>query len=252
MEYDRDRLIKCLNYDGDLSASERYVYNSIAYCVIRGILIHTHIAPNKVTAFWGVLMLVSSLGFLLGDYRADILCGIGWVFAYALDCADGPWARYSGLKSRRGDYIDGVNHRATYPLVMFCIGYRVFSDLSYSSIFEDVGLDVDPLAYLLLGVAAGICMVLIIDVGNIYNRICPEKAFASNAGIAEVESRNVKDKERFKKIMRFSPAAFTNMIALMPVFAALGRLDLWSSLLFCAVAAWPPRAPWQRKIAWLS
>ncbi len=221
MSIDWRRYIECLDHS-NLNASERYVYNPLAV-PLGGLCLKIGATPNAITAFWGLLMFLASVGFYFGDYVLSILCGIAWVIAYALDCTDGPVARYTGLKSPRGDYLDGVNHRVTYPMLMFFIGYSVFAS-GGRPIF---GYEFDPIAYLILGTAAGIAMVLIIDLTNIYNRLMPDAAIDGNDGSLGVEGKRFAGRKGIAALFMLNPAAFTNMIVLIPIFAALDRLDLF-------------------------
>ena len=221
MSIDWRRYIECLDHE-NLNASEKYVYNPLAV-PLGGICLKIRATPNAITAFWGLLMIVASIGFYFGDYILNILCGIAWVIAYALDCTDGPVARYTGLKSPRGDYLDGVNHRVSYPLLMFFIGYSAYA----AGCKPILGFGFDPVAYLILGVAAGICMVLIIDLTNIYNRLMPEETIDGNEGSLGVEGKRFAGRKGVAALFMLNPVAFTNMIVLIPIFAALDRLDLF-------------------------
>lgn len=219
---DKKRFEVALNRNEFNNASEKYVYIPLGGFFTR-ILLHTRITPNQLTVFWGVLMFVSAFGFMFGDHWLNVLCGVCWVIAYALDSADGPLARYTNLKSGRGDYIDGINHRLTFPLLMFCIGYYAYMH-GRTEVF---GFSFDPVYYLIAGVLAGTCMVLIIDCGNIYNRIMPEEAMATNDGTVGLEGEYVKHKSLFKKVIPYSPLPFTNMLLLIPFFALFGFLDVF-------------------------
>ena len=221
MKIDWHRLIECLDHS-NLNASERYLYNPMAV-PLGALCIKLRATPNAITAFWGALMFVCSVGFYFGDFLLNILCGIGWVVAYALDCTDGPVARYTGLKSPRGDYLDGVNHRVTYPMLMFFIGYSAYAAGGRTVL----GFGFDPVAYLVLGVAAGIAMVLIIDLTNIYNRLMPDAMIDANDGSLGVEGKRFAGRKGIQALFMLNPLAFTNMIVLVPVFAALDRLDLF-------------------------
>ncbi len=219
---DKKRLEEALNHDKSNNASENYFYIPLGSLFVR-LLVHTRVTPNQLTIFWGCLMFFSSLCFWTDDRWINVLGGIGWVISYALDCADGSLARYTNLKSGRGDYLDGFNHRLTYPLLMFSLGYWAYM-WGMDSIF---GFDFDPAVYLFLGCIAGACMVLIIDVGNIYNRIMPDNQLVTNAGTTGMEGEYVKHKSFYKKVVPFSPFPFTNMLFLIPFFALFGYLDVF-------------------------
>ncbi len=218
----KQRLEESLNHDESNNASENYLYIPLGALFTR-LLVHTRVTPNQLTMFWGILMFVSAFGFLFGNYMLNIICGICWVIAYALDCADGSLARYTNLKSGCGDYLDGINHRLTYPLLMFCIGYSAYA-WGRTEVF---GIHINPVIYLVAGAVAGTCMVLIIDCGNIYNRIMPEKEIVTNSGTTGMEGESVRHKSFFKKAVPFSPLPFTNMLFLIPFFALFRLLDVF-------------------------
>ncbi len=111
----------------------------------------------------------------------------------------------------------------TYPMLMFFIGYSVFAS-GGRPIF---GYEFDPIAYLILGTAAGIAMVLIIDLTNIYNRLMPEETIDGNEGSLGVEGKRFAGRKGVAALFMLNPVAFTNMIVLIPIFAALDRLDLF-------------------------
>lgn len=219
---DKQRLWDSLDHSPSINFCDRYVYNPIAYALLL-VLVRTRVTPNQITYFWGALMLVCSIGFLFNDCLLNILCGIGWVVAYALDCADGPLARYTGIKSARGDYQDGINHRSTFPLMMFFIGYGAF----VGGRAELFGFDIDPMYYLFLGFLAGISMVVIIDAGSVHDRVNPIEGFTANGGSLGIEGEKMKNRSLLKAAMMLNPLAFTNMMVLIPVFAAIDCLDIF-------------------------
>ena len=222
MVIDQEKLRSCHKTSEYENASSKYIFTPISYA-LTWILVRTPATPNQITIFWGLLMIVASIVFMFDNYYLNILGGVGWVIAYALDYCDGDIARYKNLKSKRGMYQDLVNHRATYPLLMFCIGFGQF--IGGRTGF--LGICIDPHAYLILGFLAGICMVLIMDLGDIYNRSYPEKAIDSDEGSAAVEGGNVSNKKLFRLIMNINPLTFTNMKILIPIFAIVNLMDLF-------------------------
>ncbi len=168
-------------------------------------------------------MIASSIMLMFGDFWLNVAGGLGWVIAYSLDYTDGDIARYKDMRSSRGKFQDHINHKATYPLLMFALG---FNGWIYGRT-EFLGIAVDPAAYLILGFIAGLGMTMIIDLGANYNDCCPEKALDCDRGTAAVEGQKFKNQRLFRMIMNLNPLVFTNMMVLIPIFALIGYLDLF-------------------------
>ena len=222
MGVDRERLKKSDGTSNYSNASALHVYRPISR-FFSMILLRLPVTPNQLTVFWGLLMIVSSILFFFNDYVLNIVGGIGWVVAYALDFSDGDIARYKNLKSKRGKYLDLVNHRATYPLMMFAIGFGQWSS-GDTTLF---GINIDPVAYLITGFLAGLGMIMIMDLGDIYNKSHPEGIIESDKGSAAVEGNRIKNQRMFRFVMNINPLTFTNMMLLIPVFAVLGYLEVF-------------------------
>lgn len=222
MKVDKERLRRTRPPSEYENASSRYIFTPISKA-FTWILIRTPVTPNQLTVFWGALMIVSSIAFLFGDWTLNVLGGIGWVIGYAMDYTDGDIARYRDMRSARGGYLDLVNHRATYPLMMFCIG---FGEWTHGRT-ELLGIQIDPEAYLMLGFFAGLGMIMIMDLGDIFNRMCPDNRLNSDKGSAAVEGSGFSNKKTFRLLMNINPLTFTNMMLLIPVFAIIDYLDVF-------------------------
>ncbi len=219
---DRERLYgvrKTSEYD---NASARYVFTPLSRALSL-LVVRLPVTPNQITIFWGLLMIVSSILLMTGDRVLSTIGGIGWIIAYALDYTDGDIARYKDMRSRRGGFQDRVNHRTTYPLLMFCAGFGVWHIGGYGLL----DIPIDPVAYLILGFTAGLGMVMIVDLGANYNSCCPEAALEYDKGSAAVEGKHFGDQRLFRVIMNLNPLTFTNMKILLPIFAALGLMNVF-------------------------
>lgn len=221
-EIDREKLYgvrKTSEYD---NASARYIFTPLSRALSL-FVVRLPVTPNQVTIFWGLLMIASSLLLMSGDRILGTIGGIGWIIAYALDYTDGDIARYKDLRSRRGGFQDRVNHRTTYPLLMFCAGFGVWS-IGGAGLLD---ISIDPAAYLILGFTAGLGMVMIVDLGANYNSCCPEMALDRDKGSAAVEGKHFKNQKLFRVIMNLNPLTFTNMKILLPVFAVLNLMNVF-------------------------
>lgn len=219
---DRDKLFGVRKTSEYENASSKYIFTPLSRALSLAI-VRLPITPNQLTIFWGLLMILSSILLMSGDRILCTVGGIGWVIAYALDYSDGDIARYKNMRSERGNYQDRVNHRTTYPILMFCAGFGVWA-CGGSGLFD---LHIDPVAYLILGFTAGLGMVMIIDLGANYNSCCPEKTIERDEGSAAVEGKRFSNQRLFRLFMNLSPLTFTNMKILLPIFAILDLMNVF-------------------------
>ena len=101
------------------------------------LFVKTRITPNQITLLWGILLIFSSVLFIFDNLWLHVAGAIGWIVACAMDNTDGQVARYKKMFSKRGLFLDKLNHSLTYPLLFFCIGlgqYMVSGEI-YSLIF---------------------------------------------------------------------------------------------------------------------
>ena len=221
MKIDKERLKECYNTKDIQYFTNKYVYSNLGNLLARP-FIKLNITPNQLTALWGFFMIVFSLLFLLGNYYVNIIAGVGWVICYSLDYTDGVVARYKKIESRKGPFIDMVNHRVSYMTLMFCLGLSAWK---YGRI-EFFGLDFNPELYIIFGFMAGLSMILIMDFGMIYNEKVPEVEVFHGRGSVNVEGQMMKNKKLFSIISNINPLVFTNMMLILPFAAAFGILDI--------------------------
>lgn len=219
MALDEEKFKKCRSQDDSFIG--KYLFAGLGNVFSR-ILIRTPVTPNQLTIFWGGLMVLCSIAFVLHDYYISILAGIGWIIAYALDDADGTIARYKGIYSQRGKYYDLINHRVTYPLLMFCIGFGIYRS-GPVTIFD---FTITQGWFLILGFLAGLSMVIIMDLGDCYNKAYPQGDLKADNGSRAVEGRNV-DPKKYILFMSLNPLTFLNMLFLLPIFAVLDMMYLF-------------------------
>lgn len=222
MSVDRERLFGLRKTSEYENASSKYIFTPISRALSL-ILVRTPVTPNQITVFWGLLMIFSSILFFFGDWVLNIIGGIGWIIAYALDYSDGDIARYKDLRSRRGGYQDLVNHRATYPLMMFGIGFGCW--WTGRDLIPEITLD--PVAYIILGFLGGLGMLMIMDLGDIYNRSNPDNVLDSDKGTAAVEGQHFENQGLFRTLMNLNPLVFTNMMVLILVFAVIDLMEVF-------------------------
>ncbi len=168
-------------------------------------------------------MIAASIAFIFNNYVISIIAGICWVLAYSMDGADGTIARYKNIKSYRGKYYDLINHRTTYPLLMFCIGLGMWR---YGRT-EFFGITIDPMIYIITGFLAGAGMWMIMDLRECHDSAYPyDSTDKDDYDTQCIEGKNV-SRKTFLIVMSLNPLSFVNMMFLLPIFAALKALDIF-------------------------
>jgi len=186
-----------------LSASERIIYKPIGFAFTR-LFVKTNITPNQVTGIWGLLLVFASLMFLLNCPWLSVLAAVLWIIGLSLDFTDGDIARYKNIRSKRGTFLDMINHSLTFPLVFICIGLSVY--FLYGNVISVV-----------LGAIAGFSMVLIMYLPLIFNVANPESQIQMGRSHV-VEGKLFKRVETFQRVMDWNPLGFMNVfIILLPI-----------------------------------
>lgn len=104
------------------------VIDPIAVRLTLWIARHTALTPNAVTAIANLIGFVAGLAFLAG---ALALGAVLYQVAFLFDCVDGKLARYKGMSSPVGAFLDWMLDRSmdVYAAITLAIGaYRVSGD----------------------------------------------------------------------------------------------------------------------------
>lgn len=190
-------------------ASDRIVYRRIGFAFTR-IFVKTNITPNQITWIWGVLMMVFSAMFLFHDYWLCIIGSVGWIVAFSLDNTDGEIARFKGLTSKRGLFLDLINHSVTLPFLFFCIG---------TGAYMETGL----FRYSVFGFVAGVGMVLIMHMPELFNSVDPDRNL-SRGDSNQVEGSAI---AHYSLIRDLNPLSFLNMFFVLVFFAVIDCLEMF-------------------------
>ena len=84
---------------------------------------YTNITPNVITCIGFIFGLLSIIFFSLGTFE-NIFLGTLFAFLFSLfDNIDGDIARVKGLKSKFGQWLDGVSGAIIVPFIIFSIAY---------------------------------------------------------------------------------------------------------------------------------
>lgn len=191
-----------------IPAADKRIFIPLGFLFTR-LLVRTRMTPNQITVMWGMMMVFFSLLYILNCPLLNVVAAIGWIISFALDNTDGQIARYKGLRSKRGIFLDTVNHSVTFPLLFFCIGLGQYFT---SGEILDV----------IMGSAAGLFMLLISIMKFVYidaNGEDPSKGGWS----PEAERRLFKNENVYTKIRDISPLTFMNIFF---VILAAAILDL--------------------------
>ena len=145
------------------------VFENIGYLMLR-IFVKTRVTPNQITWAWGLMMTVNSLLLILNEPVTNIIAAVGWIVAYSMDYMDGAYARLTGIKSRRGAFLDIMNHTVNYPLLFICMGIGVWrtGGCPYFDYFEDYW-------YIFIGIVGGLSCVIVMLMPTIFRRVNPEE-----------------------------------------------------------------------------
>lgn len=101
------------------------IYRFFSIYITR-LLIETPITANQLTIFTILVALMSATLFGFGNYLYSILAALILLSIEIWDCLDGEVARYKGLSSLKGIYIDGVAHSIFTPAILAGITIGVF------------------------------------------------------------------------------------------------------------------------------
>ncbi|MDR0508491.1 MAG: CDP-alcohol phosphatidyltransferase family protein [Candidatus Methanoplasma sp.] len=207
---------------------DRVFYRKLSFLFTR-MLVKTNITPNQVTWLWGVMMMVSSLLFLFGNPVLTVIGAVGWIVGFTLDCTDGEIARYKKKTSKRGLFLDLVNHSLTFPALFICLGAgEYFSGANIGSNISEILSNIINGTYniagdlnsLFFGCLAGVTILLVMLVPEIYNSVQPEEGLLRGQSQA-VEGKMFSNPNIYRLIRDYNPLTFMNLFFFLLGFAVL-------------------------------
>jgi len=101
------------------------IFRYFGYLIAKPFL-NTRITPNQVTLFGLFVGLAGVVLLSLGSYWCSLAAIFVLFFHYALDWTDGCIARFRGLSSMRGEFLDAVNDVSIRGLTFLAIGINLF------------------------------------------------------------------------------------------------------------------------------
>lgn len=221
MSSEKLEVAKTINLETDYYSEKIFGY--LGYVFAR-LFVKTRLTPNQITWFWGGLLSFASLLFIFNNWCLNIVAGICWIIGYSMDYSDGCIARAKKIYSKRGMFLDYVNHTVSYFLLMTCIGIGVFrtGGCPYFDYLPDW-------VYLGLGMVAALGIDLILLMPTLYRRACGTGTTSGDS--ADIEGSVAKNKGLFRLMMNLNPLTFTNMMVLIVIFALFDQL--WLFTLIC-------------------
>lgn len=99
------------------------------------LLLYTPITANQVTLLWILLGVASGILFSFGNYWYSIVAALLINLSEELDYVDGEIARYRGMSSPLGQYLDRLGHVIVYPTLFMGISYGVYNNFHNPIIF---------------------------------------------------------------------------------------------------------------------
>lgn len=200
-------------------ASDKYIYRNIGFLFTR-VFVKTPITPNQITWIWGILMMVFSTLYLLHDWKYDVIAAVGWIIAFSLDNTDGEVARYKNISSKKGLFLDLVNHAITLPYLFFCIGYGQYL------------ISMNP-HHIVLGFSAGLGMLLVMTVPELFNSVLTDEERLHRGDSQDIEGGTSVGRDTYKIIRDINPLTFMNVFLVLLAVAIIGWL--YYALLFYAI-----------------
>ena len=100
---------------------KRYFFGPNSGLLLLKLLTYTNITANQLSAF-ALFYVLLPLGFIAyGTQKAAIVGSILFLFIITLDHADGALARYRGIMSLTGAYLEKMYHRLIPPLLFLAV-----------------------------------------------------------------------------------------------------------------------------------
>lgn len=105
---------KALKEDNDLFS---YPFRFIS-TIITKLLLKTNVTPTIITIIHVFIGIISAILFGFGEYYLTVIAALLFTLSYILDLADGEIARYKGVTSKFGGWLD---HITDHMLLFFAI-----------------------------------------------------------------------------------------------------------------------------------
>lgn len=102
-----------------------WLYENFRYFWV-WIFLRLGFSANQLTVFWGILGVAGLFLMAVGDYWMMIIGLVVLNFAIYLDEVDGAVARLGKTMTKRGQYIDAIDHYVHFYLVFLAIGIGLF------------------------------------------------------------------------------------------------------------------------------
>lgn len=109
---------------------------------------YTDITPNHVTILSFAFLIVGAIFLLLGSYIYQVT-GATFALVYMiLDCVDGSIARVKNMRSKFGQWLDGIIGFISHPMLTFCLAMGINTRVSL--ILGSLAMIAYPMQYLIV------------------------------------------------------------------------------------------------------
>lgn len=105
--------------------ASKALYRHVSIYVTK-LFLHTPITANQVTLLFIVLGMIAVFLFTAGNYWKNLLGAILLIFYHILDLVDGEIARYRGILSDKGIFLDLIGHSIINTSVFAGIGIGLY------------------------------------------------------------------------------------------------------------------------------
>lgn len=105
------------------------IFRNMAIPLVK-LLIRTPVTPNQLTSFSILLTIVRFVLFISGNALYIFIGVFVMLFDKVLDYADGPLARFKGIVSLKGIFLDKVHHDFHFVTLFLGLSIGVFNNTS--------------------------------------------------------------------------------------------------------------------------
>lgn len=174
------------------------------------IFLRLGLSANFATGLFLLCGICGSLILILGTKSALFISALVFQLWYVLDHVDGEIARYKKQTSLTGIYFDNISHYIVHPLFFFCLGLGSF-------------LRTGGLLNLIAGFVAGLSLVLINIIVDMYEFMLKDKGKAINEG--QKQSNGKSNRSILRKLFSLLHQLCTFPV-IIDVFIAFALMNL--------------------------
>jgi phosphatidylglycerophosphate synthase len=127
MPEDRDYVYKEIDA-GNKELFSMFIYRPLARLLLLGVFRHVNTTPNVISFLSLSLAVAASYYFACFSYPIILIGVLLLHLVYTFDMLDGQYARYRGMTSKYGRWLDPFLDDIKISLVFITLSYRAYSD----------------------------------------------------------------------------------------------------------------------------